>query len=186
MSSIARFSLPQYERMVEAGVFAGPFHQRVEFIRGEVRQMNPIGVEHAVVVNFLTRWSIQNTDGEQIECGIQNPIRLPDCDSSPQPDITWLVKKRYSEHPEPADVLLLIEVADTSLQLDSGEKMELYAEAAISEYWVVDIEGRALIVHRNPGADGYRDTKILSGADTIHPLADPEVSLTVNEVFSRL
>ncbi len=186
MSSIARFSLAQYERMIESGAFAGEFHQRVEFIRGEIRQMNPIGADHAAVVNFLAKWSIQSASAEDITCSIQNPIRLPESDSSPEPDIVWLVQKRYPEHPLPEEVLLLIEVADKSLRLDCGEKATLYAESGIPEYWVVDIEGRKLIVHREPSAEGYRDKKSLAGDDLICPRCDPEAQLKVSELFSRL
>ncbi len=186
MSSTARFSLPQYERMVETGAFAGEKHQRVELMRGEIRQMNPIGPNHAAVVNFLATWSIRNTSPDEITCSVQNPIRLPESDGSPQPDIAWLAQKRYPEHPLPENVRLLIEVAEASLRFDLGEKARLYAESGIPEYWVADIEGRRLIVYREPSDEGYRDTNELTGNDEVSPLCDAGARLTVRELFSRL
>lgn len=186
MSSLARFSLPQYELMVETGVFAGKFHQRVELIRGEIRQMNPIGPNHAAVVNLLAAWSIRNASDERVVCSIQNPIRIPKTESSPQPDITWLVAKRYPEHPLPEDVLLLIEVSEASLHFDQHEKAALYAEAGIPEYWVADIEGRRLIVHREPGSEGYGQVQEFAGDDIASPQADPQVQLRIGNLYSKL
>ncbi len=186
MSSIARFSLPQYELMVESGAFDGELHQHVELIRGEIRQMNPIGPNHAAIGNLLATWSIQSAAPEEVTCSIQNPIRLPGAESSPQPDVTWLVKKRYPEHPLPGDVLLLIEVSEASLRLDCGEKAILYAEAGIPEYWVVDIEGRKLIVHREPSGDGYGAKRELGTDDMICPLCDPDAQLKVSDLFAKL
>lgn len=185
MSSIARFSLAQYERMVESGAFDGEFRQRVELIRGEIRQMNPIGHPHTVVVDFLTAWSFRVSTLEKL-VRIQETILLPDSDSAPEPDVVWAIEKRYSNHPQGSDVLLLVEVAETSLSTDCGEKAILYAESGIPEYWVVDIEGRKLIVHREPGTKGYGDKRELTGDDAICPLCDPEAQLKVSDLFAKL
>lgn len=185
MSSLARFSLPQYERMVETGVFAGEFSQRVELICGEIRQMNPIGHPHATVVDFLNAWSFRSSALEKL-VRIQETIRLPDSGSAPEPDVVWAVEKGYTNHPQGSDVLLLVEVADTTLRVDCGEKARLYAESRIPEYWVVDIEGRKLIVHRDPSSEGYRDTRELAGDEEISPLCDPEARLRVGDLFAKL
>ena len=185
MSSIARFSLAQYERMIETGVFADQYHQHVELIRGEIRQMNPIGHPHTAVVDFLTAWSFRVSTLEKL-VRIQETILLPDSDSAPEPDVVWAIEKRYTNHPQGGDVLLLVEVADTSLQSDCGEKAVLYAESGIPEYWVVDIEGRKLIVHREPTSEGYRDKMELAGDEVVCPRCDPEARLKVSDLFSRL
>jgi len=185
MSSTARFSLSQYELMVESGAFAGEFRQRVELIRGEIRQMNPIGHPHTVVVDFLNAWSFRVSTLHKL-VRIQETIRLPDSDSAPEPDVVWAIEKRYTNHPEVSDVLLLVEVAETSLATDCGEKAILYSESGIPEYWVVDIEGRKLIVHREPGSDGYGDKRELAGDDVICPQCDPEAQLRVSDVFATL
>jgi len=185
MSSIARFTLSQYERMVESGAFAGEFHQRVELIRGEIRQMNPIGHPHTVVVDFLTAWSFRVSALEKL-VRIQETVYLPTSDSAPEPDVVWAVEKRYTNHPQGSDVLLLVEVADTSLRIDCGEKAQLYAEAAVPEYWVVDIEGRELIVHRKPAKDGYGEKQRLTGDGIVSPQCDPEAQLKVSDLFAKL
>ena len=185
MSSIARFSLPQYERMVESGAFDGEFRQRVELIRGEIRQMNPIGHPHTVVVDFLTAWSFRVSTLEKL-VRIQETIYLPASDSAPEPDVVWAVEKRYTNHPQHSDVLLLVEVADTSLRVDCGEKALLYSESGIPEYWVVDIAGRRLIVHRQPGNGGYLEKQEFMGDDVICPQCDPAAQLRLSDLFAKL
>lgn len=186
MSTIARFSLPQYELMIEHGVFAGKYRQRVELIRGEIRQMNPIGYEHTAVVDFLNAWSFRAGNSDDRRVRIQHTLRLPDSDSAPEPDVVWVEPKSYSQHPLGTDVLLLIEVADSSLAGDCGEKAALYAAAGIRDYWVVDIQGRSLIVHRTPEGDSYRDVQTLHEDESITPICDPASQLTVRDLFSLL
>ena len=143
MSTIARFSLEEYERMVEAGVFDHR-SQRLEFIHGEIREMSPINPPHAQVVNRLVDWSYDNVPRGMVGIRVQVPIRLPESESEPQPDIAWVTKRDYSrQHPGGPAVLLVIEVADSSLATDLGEKADLYAAAGIRDYWVVDLPHRA-------------------------------------------
>lgn len=186
MSSIAHISLPQYEIMIEHGAFDGKYRQRVELIRGEIRQMNPIGYEHTAVVDFLTKWSFRAGSSDDRRVRIQHTLRLPDSDSAPEPDVVWVEPKSYTQHPLGTDVLLLIEVADSSLAGDCGEKAGLYAAASISDYWVVDVEGRSLIVHRNPEGDTYGEVGTLHEDESIVPICDPAAQLTVRDLFSLL
>ena len=186
MTSLAHISLPQYEIMIEHGVFAGEHRQRVELIRGEIRQMNPIGPEHATVVDFLNGWSYRTATEDDRRVRIQQTILLPDSDSAPEPDVTWVPQKKYPRHPTASDVLLLIEVADSSLSIDCGEKAALYAEAGITDYWVVNISGRNLIVHRNPEGDTYGEVRTLHEDDSITPLCDTAAQLVVRELFSLM
>ena len=132
MSTVAHFSLDHYEHMVEVGAFAGEYQKRLELLRGEIRQMSPIGYIHAHVVTLLTDWSYDVVPRERIVIRVQNPIRVPVNESEPQPDLVWAEKgAAIDHHPQPVDVLLLIEVADASLQDDRTEKLEIYAEAGI-------------------------------------------------------
>ena len=184
MSTIARISLEQYEIMIEHGVFDGRHRQRVELIRGEIRQMNPIGVEHANAVDVLTEWSVKCVSGKPIRVRVQNPLLLPDSSSAPEPDVAWVAKRDYSRHPLPDDVLLLIEVADSTLAADRGEKAELYAEANIREYWIVNLVDRCVEIFRDPVKGRYRDRSIAEGGAELQPLCCPDILFRPSILFS--
>ncbi len=184
MSTLAKISVPQYEVMIEHGVFDGRYRQRVELIRGEIRQMNPIGVEHANAVDILTEWSVKSLLGQPIRVRVQNPLLLPESDSAPEPDLAWVVKRDYARHPLPDDVLLLIEVADSTLRADCGEKLELYAEAGIREYWVVNLVDRRVEICRDPVKRHYRDRSSVESGTEVHPLCCPDVLFNSSILFS--
>ncbi len=116
----------------------------------------------------------------------QNPLRLAD-DSEPQPDLMLLrpAADRYrAAHPRPADVLLLIEVADATLAFDRGTKLPLYARHGVAEVWILDLDAERLEVYREPGAGGYRHKLERSGAESIAPAALPAASIQVAVVFA--
>ena len=186
MSTVAHISVEQYEIMMEHGVFAGKHHQRVELIRGEIRQMNPIGVDHANAVDFLNEWSIRTLPKDAVRVRIQAPILLPDSDSAPEPDVAWVRRKRYTRHPLPDDILLVIEVADSTLARDRGEKACLYAEANIADYWIVNLNGECIEVLRNPAGGEYRETRVFRGDDEIEPLGFPDVKFKPLLLFDEV
>lgn len=178
MSTVTQFTLAQYELMVEAGAFDGRHRRRVEFVRGEIRDMTPAGPRHAWVVDRLNAWSFENTSREEVVVRVQSSIRIPKLESAPEPDVVWLVNEDYSSrHPEPADVLLLVEVAESSLAYDTGEKASLYAEAGIADYWVVNLPQAQIEVFRDPGPSAYASREIHRGDDEVRPLARPGVML---------
>ncbi len=173
----AKLSLEEYERMINAGVFAGP-RRRLELINGEIREMSPIGDPHAEVVDRLEEWGHECVRGKRIRVRIQNAIRLPHAESSPEPDVSWVVKRNYWQgKPGPKDILLIIEVADSSLEEDTGEKAVLYAGAGIPDYWVVNLRNRTIEVRHDPRPDGYQSVAVFSGNDELQPLACPEAVL---------
>lgn len=132
------FSVAEFERMGEAGVFTKD--ARLELIEGEIIEMSPIGSRHAACVNFLSRL-LNRTIGDTVIVSTQNPIRLNDF-SEPEPDIALLRLRAdfYRDaHPTPADVLLIIEVADTTLAYDRQVKAPLYAKAGVAELWIVNL-----------------------------------------------
>jgi len=176
MSTIAHLSLAEYDRMVAAGVFDHGRRRRLEFIHGEIREMTPIGSEHEEAVDRLTEWSIRSLAAAKVRVRVQNSIGLPELESAPEPDIAWVVRRDYSRaRPTAADVLLVIEVAESSLRYDSGEKADLYAAAGIADYWIVDLVDRRVEVRRSPAAEGYRSQKTYTGDEEIRPLAAPEL-----------
>ncbi|MEX1224147.1 MAG: Uma2 family endonuclease [Pirellulales bacterium] len=184
MSTVTHFSLAQYELMVESGVFSVPDPQRVELIRGEIREMSPQGLRHAAAVNWLNQWSFESStrDATIVQC--QSRTRLPELESEPEPDVAWLTRKKYLDQPPcPDDIQLMIEVADSSLANDLGEKARLYAEAGIRDYWVVDLVADCLHVFREPRPSGYVSHSVHRGDEAIRPLAGA-AALVPGELFA--
>lgn len=184
MSTTALFTLEAYEHMAAVGAFDGKYRKRVELVRGEILEMSPIGAEHAEFVDRLTEWSFKVCAGNPIRVRSQNPIRIPFNESEPEPDIVWVEAKSYSDrHPEPQEVLLLIEVADSSLEYDRGEKLVVYAEAGIAEYWIVNLIDEQIEVYRNPSGRKYQEESAFRGDAAIQPLAPPTATLQPSRLF---
>lgn len=143
--------------MAEAGVLSET--DRVELLHGEIVEMTPIHSRHAACVDRLARLFFE-TAGEQAHIRIQNPVRIPD-HSEPQPDLV-LARLRddgyAGRHPGPDDILLVVEVSDTTAGYDREIKIPLYAAAGIPEVWLVDLPGRAVEVYRDPSGDAF-DTR---------------------------
>src|SRR6266571_4461481 len=127
---------------------------RVELLDGEVVWMSPVNDPHVGCVNRLTRLFARRYPEDLALLSIQNPVRIGDYDL-PQPDVA-LLKPRAdfygSRKATPTDVVLLVEVSDSTLRTDLGRKARIYADAGISEYWVIDLNNRVLYVHRSPTA----------------------------------
>jgi Uma2 family endonuclease len=152
-----RVTTGEYLRMVESGTWTKD--DNVELIRGEIINMSPINSQHAGTVKRIKSFLERLLYGKYI-IGVQDPIEIPE-HSMPQPDITIA---RYrddyytSRHPQPQDILLIIEVADTSLPVDKFVKEPLYAEANIPEYWIVDLQRKCIEVHKHPIDAKYTNT----------------------------
>lgn len=176
------FTVAEYYRMAETGVL--PPDRRTELIDGDIIEMSPIGPLHAAVVRLI-QWRFQELLGRRAILSVQLPIRLGEA-GEPQPDIAVLRARGdgYARaHPTPADVLLVIEVSDTTLAYDSQVKAAVYAQAGIVEYWVVDVVARVVEVHRAPAEGRYRDVVRAAGEDSLSPVAFPDVRVSVDEVF---
>lgn len=177
------FTRAEYYRMAEVGILKPT--DRVELIRGEIVQLSPIGPRHSAFVNNLTQLLVLRLAGRAI-VSVQNPVIVDDY-SEPQPDLALLRRRArpYKEaHGSPEDVLLLIEVAETSIRYDRATKLRLYAEAGVPEYWIVDCAAETVEVYRSPGPDGYREVFRVSGAANVSPQAFGDVVLSVPEVFA--
>lgn len=185
MSTIARFSVEEYDLLIERGAFDGRRRRRLELIRGEVREMSPSGPEHEDVVDLLTRWSFSATRPEEVRVRVQNSVGLLKLVSAPEPDLAWVKEKSYRKgRPKAADVLLIIEVAKTSRDYDLGEKADLYAAAGIREYWVVDLVELSLVIHRAPRGGRYRSIESHSGDTEVSPRTVPEAKLRIRQLFA--
>jgi Uma2 family endonuclease len=177
------FTVAEYYRMAEVGILKPD--DRVELIRGEIVEMSPIGDRHAAFVNNLNELLVLRLVG-YAKVSVQNPVIMGD-HSVPQPDLAVLRRRSIpykAALPTEADVVLLIEVAETSLRYDRTTKLRLYAEMGVPEYWVVDCEAEAVEVHRDPAPDGYRVVTVISGGGQVSPVAFPDVQLPLREVFA--
>jgi len=184
MSTTTRISLEQYDEMIRQGAFLPREEHRVELIYGEISPMSPIGPIHDWIVDLLAEWSILTLPQGAARVRVQGSFGIREFDSAPQPDLAWLRRKDYTrERPRPEDVLLVIEVADSSLPKDRGLKAELYAKAGITDYWIVNLPGRCVEVRREPRDSKYRQLEIFGIGQEVVPLAFPEITLSISDLF---
>ena len=175
-------TVDEFARMGEAGVFADD--ARVELVDGEIREMTPIGPPHALVVSLLAEQLIVRLAGKAY-VSVQNPVRL-DRHSEPQPDAAVARRRLDSyaaRHPGADDVLLVIEVADSSVRYDRLEKAPRYGRAGIPETWLVDLAAETVTVRTGPGPDGYARRQVRRRGDAITATAIPELSVQVDALF---
>ncbi len=168
-------NVDEYHRMADAGIF-GP-EERVELIEGEIITMAPIGPDHGSAVARLTHLLVPPVDGQAIVWG-QNSVILSNR-SEPVPDLCLLAPRAdfyATALPRPADTLLSIEVAKTSLRYDTDRKAPLYAREGIPELWIVDVAGRIVVRFRSPGPQGYADVAPL---DLARPVTLPTLGIDV-------
>jgi Uma2 family endonuclease len=186
MSTDLRISLEQYDLMVRSGAFDGEHRQRVELIRGEIRPMSPIGSLHEVLVDWLNEWSVLSVPRRKVRVRVQNSIGLAALESAPEPDIAWVARRNYAtRRPQAADVFLIVEVADSSLAYDLGDKAELYAQSRIRDYWVVDALHRRVTIFRDPKRGRYASQETLAERGAVSSLAFPKIKLAVAELFQE-
>lgn len=176
------FTVREFHRMAEGGVF----HEddRVELLAGEVVEMTPIGARHAGCVKRWNALLSALVRGIAV-VSVQDPVELDD-HSELQPDLALLSNRSdfYTDsHPRPSDVLLVIEVADTSGEYDRGTKVPLYGRAGIPEVWVVDLAARAVDVYKQPSAAGYQDHRRRVGDDRLSPDRIPTLDVRVSQVL---
>ena len=173
-SNIHKFSVQQYCLMHEAGVFAEG--DRYELINGEIREMSPIGIKHAVCVARTTRY-FQIKLGDRAFVWTQNPIILND-HSQPQPDLAilkWRDDFYANALPRPDDILLIIEVADSTIAYDRDVKSPLYAANGIPEMWLFDVNQQIIEGYSHPSPSGYKRIRHYEHGDTLSINAFPEV-----------
>lgn len=184
MSTTLHLTFKEYSHMVACGAFVA-IKRRVELIRGELIEMNPSGPFHSDLVDYLTNWSFQSTERAKVHVRVQSSIDLLELDSCPEPDVFWVKARRYFDaHPTGADTLLAIEVADSSLKSERTTKAELYAEAGIQEYWIVDVQGKCIYVMREVAADyHYGWQRTAKVGEVVSPLAQPSAVLDIADLF---
>jgi Uma2 family endonuclease len=177
-----RFTVAEYHRMGEVGILRED--ERVELIEGEIVKMTAIGRQHATYVRRLNRL-LSTKFSDVVLLDVQNPVTLAG-HSEPQPDAVLLKPKPddyLSGHPTPEDVLLLVEVSDSSLAFDREVKVPLYARPGIREVWLVDVEEQSFTIYRGPTPSGYTISFVLRRGDRIAPLAFPDRDIAIDDIL---
>ncbi|MBD2692501.1 Uma2 family endonuclease [Anabaena catenula] len=176
------WTVDEYHRIAEAGIFEPS--ERVELLEGKIIWMVAKGTAHSSAVG-RTNKLLQNRLGNQAWIAVQDPVKLNER-SEPEPDIA-VVKidpLDYADHhPTPAEIYLIIEIADSSLKLDTEIKAKAYSQAGIKDYWVLDVVKRELIVFRNPTTEGYQNQEIITEQQKISPLDFPDLEIVVAEML---
>lgn len=178
-----RFTPEQFLQLAELGYFKG---RRVHLIRGEIFAMPPMKEPHAHAVMYVTD-ELKRVFGAANFIRVQMPI-YPDLGSDPEPDVAVIAGPQRTHTTPPKVAILVVEVADTSFDHDTTTKLELYAEAQYPEYWVLDLEGKQLLVFREPIAlpiEGhtYRNRMILGPNDSVSPLSAPTGTIRVADLL---
>lgn len=178
-----RFTIDEYHRMGEVGIL----HEddRVELIEGEIVEMAPIGSRHAAIAARIRKFFTIRLDDRAVLWS-QEPVLLKALGSEPQPDVLILAPRAdfyASALPEPQDVLLLIEVADSALAYDRRTKIPLYARAALTDVWLVDVDAGRISLYRTPGHRSYRDVLVPAPGESFTPLAFPDITVTLADLL---
>ncbi len=172
-----RFTVHDYHRMAEAGIL----HEddRVELIGGEILEMSPIGGRHAACVREINHL-LSRQLGDELRVDVQSPVGL-DEQEEPQPDLAVIRARNYGRSlPTLEDVLLLIEVADTSLAYDRDVKLPLYARSGIAEVWLVDLNGGTIERHTQPSEHGYHLVRRAGRGETLESAVLPAFIVPVH------
>ncbi|MBM3943130.1 MAG: Uma2 family endonuclease [SAR202 cluster bacterium] len=177
-----RFTAEDYHRMAQAGILGED--DRVELIEGEIVEMAPIGSRHQAYVDRLNTLFARRMEGRAI-IRVQGPIVLGG-DSEPQPDLALLRPRPdyyAGAHPTPEDVLLLVEVSDSSGDYDRQVKAPLYARHGILEYWLVGLEAGVVEVYRQPAPEGYQQVSQVARGQRLTLQAFPSLKVRVEDVL---
>jgi Uma2 family endonuclease len=172
----------EYDRMIEAGIYTE--NDRIELLNGEIIETMPKGPRHSVLNDSIIDL-FAKTFGEKVYVRSQNPIVL-DNFSEPEPDIV-LVKpprRKYLEnHPTPNDILLVMEISDTTLAYDRDDKEQAYSRNGIQQYLLLNLQNQTLEDYREPNADGYGAKRTFRSGDVFNLVAFPEIEIKFDDLF---
>lgn len=176
-----RFTVDEYYKMIELGLLKD--YEKAEIIEGELIQKMTVGNRHAFIVDTLNRFFVKNVS-DDVLVRIQNPVRLTDF-NEPEPDIALADLTKYDgrRHPQPGEILLVVEVSDSTLKYDRDTKLPLYAEAEIPEVWIVNLPNNIIEIHQKPSVGIYQLTKIFKKGEQIESEILPDLNLKVDEIL---
>jgi Uma2 family endonuclease len=179
---IHKYTAEEYQEMGKAGILTKD--DRVELIDGEIVQMPPIGSSHQETVDTVNEMFVFRF-APVARVRIQGPVRFADS-SEPEPDIMLLERRTgsyRSSHPQPRNVLLAVEVSDSTLRSDRAVKVPYYAHYGIQEVWLVNLPEDTVDVYRNPEGSSYQEITRLHRGETVSPLAFPDVTLDIGDLL---
>ena len=178
-----RFTADEYQRMGQTGILST--RDRVELIDGEVVAMTPIGLRHGAAVDRANR-AMFIAVGDRAIVRVQGSVRL-DLFHEPQPDLVLLAPRDdfyASAHPGPLDILLVIEIADSSLEYDRDVKAPMYARLGVVEYWLADLNGEQLICYIRPEGGVYRQVERHQRGETLRPRLLPDCPIALDDLLA--
>lgn len=175
-------TVSEYDRMIEAGIYTENDH--IELINGEIIEIMPKGTKHTSANSKILRFFIKLFDEKVIVRG-QDPIRLDNV-SQPEPDIVlakWDEKEYSENHPTPAEILLIMEISDTTLAYDREAKAQAYSRNGIQQYLLLNLQNETLEDYREPNADGYGAKRTYRSGDVFNLVAFPEIEIKFDDLF---
>jgi Uma2 family endonuclease len=177
---VRRWTREEYEKMIEAGVF--PPETRAELVDGEIYSMTPQKSRHAATIG-ATEEALRSVFHPGYHIRMQLPLAL-DPSSEPEPDLA-VVQGSWRDYRDahPSSAVLVVEISDTSLEYDRGQKGRVYAGSGIAEYWIVNLKDRCVEVYREPSASAYRSSRRFVPGESIIPLKAPEARISVEDLL---
>jgi Uma2 family endonuclease len=175
-------TVAEYDRMIEAGIYTE--NDRIELLNGEIVELMPKGTKHTSANSKIVRFLIRLFD-EKLIVRNQDPIVLDDF-SEPEPDIvlaTWDEKEYAEHHPTPSDILLVMEISDTTLAYDREDKARAYSRNGIQQYLLLNLQNETLEDYREPNADGYGAKRTYRTGEAFNLVAFPEIEIEVKELL---
>jgi len=182
LTEVRLWTVDEYHRMIETGILTDD--DRVELLEGQIIQISPQQPPHAAITQRAANYLTGLLHGQAF-VRMQLPITLHP-NSEPEPDIAVVrihPREYLDHHPTPDEIFLLIEVADATFKKDRKQKARTYAKAGIADYWILDINNRQLSILRQPGNKTYEQETILDENATVSPLAFPDVTVSVSQMF---
>jgi Uma2 family endonuclease len=175
-----RFTAHEYLKMAELGILA--HDEKLELIAGEIyKKMSPIGLPHIWCVMRLTK-IFERVLGNKVFVSVQNPLRLDDY-NEPEPDVVLFALEAMNRQPTAKDALLVVEVSDSTLNLDRKVKLPLYARFDVVEVWIVNVSEKCVEAYRDAKDGMYRQVKMYDETEVIAPVKFPDVSFSVGEIL---
>lgn len=175
-------TVKEYDRMIEAGIYTE--NDRIELRNGEIIEILPKGKRHASANDKIARFFYKVFD-EKVSVRNQNPIVLDDF-SEPEPDVVlakWDEKEYAENHPTPTDILLVMEISDTTLAYDRDDKAKAYSRNGIQQYLLLNLQNETLEDYREPNADGYGAKRTYRSGDVFNLVAFPEIEIKFDDLF---